>query len=131
MKKTGRWLVLGVALTAGAALAQFPPALKVMKATVIANSNIVFGVSNKAPRNDAEWAAVQNAAQAMIDVSHQLMPLGPDSGREQWVQFTQDLGAASRKALDAAKARNADAAIDAGDAMFEVCEACHNRYMKK
>jgi cytochrome c556 len=47
------------------------------------------------------------------------------------VQFTQDLGAASRKAADAAKARNVKGVLEAGDAMFEVCEGCHNRYMKK
>lgn len=131
MNKTGCGAMLAVAVTAGAALAQFPPALKIMKASVIANSNIVFGVANKAPADDAQWAAVRNAAQAMVDVSRQLLPLGPDTGREQWAQFTEELGAASRRALEAARARNAAQVVDAGDAMFAVCEACHNRYMKK
>ena len=116
---------------AGAAFAQFPPVLKIMKANVIPNSNIVFSVGNKAPKTDAEWAAVQKAAESMVKSTQQLMPMGPDSGREAWVKFTKDLGAASRKAADAAKVRNADAVSEAGDAMYEVCEGCHARYMKK
>ena len=118
-------------VAAGTAIAQFPPALKIMKSRVIANSNIVFSVRKTAPKTDAEWAAVQQAAQNMVTVSRELMPMGPDSGREAWAQFTQDLGAASGKAADAAKARNVKGVTSAGDAMFEVCEGCHNRYMKK
>ena len=98
---------------------------------MIANSNIVFGVRKAAPKTDAEWAAVQQAAQNMVNISKELMPMGPDSGREAWVQFTQELGAASGKAAASAKARNGDGVLAAGDAMFAVCEGCHNRYMKK
>jgi cytochrome c556 len=118
-------------VAAGTAFAQFPPALKIMKAKVITNSNIVFGVGKAAPKTEAEWAAVQQAAQNMVNVSKELMPLGPDSGREAWVQFTQELGAASGKAAAATKVRNVDGVLAAGDAMFAVCEGCHNRYMKK
>ena len=125
------WFVLMVLAACSAAYAQFPQALKVMNAVVIPNSNIVFSVSNKAPKTAAEWAAVQKSAENLVLGARQIMPLGPDTGREAWVNFTDALGAAARKAADAAKARNVNGVVDAGDAMYENCEGCHRVYMKK
>ena len=122
---------LTVLLASGAACAQYPGVLKVVKGVIIPDSNIVFSVSNKAPKTDAEWAAVLKSAEKLVAGAQQLMPMGPDTGREPWVQFTQSLGASARKAAAAAKARDADAVVAAGDEMFEVCENCHRMYMKK
>ncbi len=126
-----KWFVLAALLACGTASAQYPAVLKLVKASVIPDSNIVFSVGNKAPKTDAEWAAVQKSAENLVAGARQLMPMGPDVGREAWVQFTESLGAASRKAADAAKARNVDGVLAAGDAMYENCEGCHRIYMKK
>lgn len=130
MPKFRGWIVLAIGALCSVAYAQFPQVLKLVKTSVIADSNIVFSVGNKAPKTDAEWAAVQKSAEKLVAGARQLMPMGPDTGREAWVQFTDALGAASRKAADAAKARNVDGVIAAGDAMYETCEGCHRVYMK-
>ena len=131
MKNFQKMLVPVALLMCGVAYAQFPSVLKLVKSVIIPDSNIVFSVSNKAPKTDAEWAAVLKSAEKLVAGAQQLMPMGPDTGREPWVQFTQSLGASARKAAAAAKARNADAVVAAGDEMFEVCENCHRMYMKK
>ena len=124
-------VVLGILCACGAAQAQFPQVLKFMGATVIPNSNIVFSVGKQTPKTDAEWAAVLNSAEQLSAGALKLMPMGPDRGREAWVNFTDALGVGSRKAVAAAKARNLDAVLSAGDAMYEACEGCHAAYMKK
>ena len=131
MQKFSRWAAWVLFVAAAGAYAQLPQVLKIMKASVIPDSNIVFSVSNKAPKTDAEWAAVQKSTANLVLIARQLMPMGPDVGREAWVDFTNALGASSRKAADAAKARNADAVVAAGDEMYETCEGCHRIYMKK
>ena len=120
-----------LAVAAGSVFAQMPDVLKLMKATVIPNSNIVFSVGNKVPKTDAEWAAVQTSAAVLVETAQRLMALGPDNGRDQWGQFVVDFRAAARKAADAAKAHNVDGVTDAGDALFETCEGCHRAHMKK
>jgi len=123
--------VLAALLVCGVVHAQFPQALALMKGMVIPSSNILFSVGNKAPKTDAEWAAVLKSAENLVAGAQKLMPMGPDTGREPWVGFTEALGAASRKAVTAARTRNADAVVSAGDEMFDVCESCHRMYMKK
>lgn len=124
------WVVSGALLACSAAYAQFPQVLKLVKTSVIPDSNIVFSVALKQPKSDAEWAAVQKSAENLVAGAQKLMPMGPDTGREAWVNFTNALGAASRRAAEAAKVRNVKGVIDAGDAMFETCEGCHRIYMK-
>jgi cytochrome c556 len=124
-------VVLGILCACGAAQAQFSQALKFMGATVMPNSNIVFSVGKQAPKTDVEWVAVLNSAANLSAGALKLMPMGPDTGREAWVNFTDALGVGSRKAVAAAKTRNVDAVLSAGDAIYEACEGCHTAYMKK
>ena len=131
MIKFGKALAVAAMFAAGAAYAQYPAVLKLVKAVVIPDSNIVFGVGNKEPKTAAEWAAVQKSAENLVAGARQLLPMGPDTGRKQWTGFTESLGAAARKAAEAAKARNVDGVLAAGDAMYENCEGCHRVYMKK
>ena len=124
-------VVLGILCVCGAAPAQFPHALKFMGATVMSNSNIVFSVGKQAPKTDVEQVAVLSSAANLSAGAPKLMPMGPDTGREAWVTFTDALGVGSREAVAAAKARNVDAVLSAGDAIYKACEGCHAAYMKK
>ena len=124
-------VVLGILCACGAAQAQFPQVLKFMGATVMPNSNIVFSVRKQTPKSDAERTAVANSAERHSAGALKLMPMGPDIGREAWANFTDALGVGSRKAVAAAKARNVDTVLSAGDAIYETCEGCHVAYMKK
>jgi hypothetical protein len=124
-------MAAGLLAPAVAAFAQYPQVLQLIRTSVIPDSTIVFSVGNKAPASDAEWATVRKSAENLAATAQKLMPLGPGSNREAWVGFANALGAAARKAVAAAKARNADGVSDAGDAMYETCEGCHRIYMKK
>ncbi len=127
----GRAALLAVLAGAGVAGAQYPQVLKLVKGTIIPDSNIVFSVALKAPAGDVEWAAVQKSALNLAAGARQLLPLGPDTGRDAWVGFAEGLRAASQRAADAAAARNTGGVVAAGDAMFEQCEGCHRLYMAK
>jgi len=124
-------LTLAMLCDCDTAYAQFPQVLKFMGGTVMPNSNIVFSVRKQTPKSDAERTAVANSAERHSAGALKLMPMGPDIGREAWANFTDALGVGSRKAVAAAKARNVDTVLSAGDAIYETCEGCHVAYMKK
>ncbi len=131
MPKLPTWTVLVMVVCCGVAYAQVPQALQLMKGTVIPESNVVFAVGNKAPASDAEWAALQKSADSLVNAARQLQSMAPAGGRAEWAKSSDAMGAAAGKAAAAAKTRNVDGAQDAGDALYETCEGCHRRFMKK
>jgi hypothetical protein len=116
---------------AGVAYAQMPGVMDLMKATVIPDSTVVFEVGNKAPASDAQWAAVQKSATALVDAAKKLEALAPADNAAPWQKFAREMGDAAAKSLAAAKARNADAVQDAGDALYETCAGCHKIFLKR
>jgi cytochrome c556 len=52
-----------------------------------------------------------------------------DSG--DWLKMSRALVDAAAGALKAAQARSADAMSTASDAVYETCEGCHLKYLKK
>ena len=122
---------------ASAAPAQ-QPALKavgtvkqLMKAIVIPSSDVIFKVAAEEPKNDEQWAAVQNSALALAEAGNLLMIGNRAKDQGDWKKHSQalvDLGAA---ALKAAEAKDAEAVSKTGDDIYEVCEGCHNKYMEK
>ena len=122
-------------LLAHAAAAQQPkPAadtLALMKSVVIPASNTVFGVGKAAPKSDQEWAVVQNSAARLIDAGRQLSMQAPAADGAEWTRFAKAMADAAAVAGKAAQAKNVDAVLDAADALYETCEGCHQRYLKK
>jgi cytochrome c556 len=47
-----------------------------------------------------------------------------------WVRLSQSFMDASRAALDAARARRADALFASGEAIDRSCDRCHEKYQK-
>ncbi len=131
MSKVRISIALAALAVAGVSFAQTNGVMDLMKATVIPDSNVVFGVGNKAPANDAEWAAVQKSAAALVDAAKKLDALAPAGSAASWQKYSGEMGETAAKALAAAKARNADAVQDAGDALYETCAACHKIYLKR
>ena len=124
-------IALCMLIAAATAVAQQPGVMDLMKATVIPDSNVVFGVGNKAPANDAEWAAVQKSAAALVAAAKQVEALAPADNAAPWQKFAREMGEAAAKSLAAAKTRNADAVQDAGDVLYETCAACHKVFLKR
>ena len=133
MLNARQWImVTGAAAVAGVALAQqVPGAMDLMTSTIIPASNVVFAVGKKAPATNAEWDAVQKSAANLIDAARRLESIAPADNSAAWQRFAKEMAGAARKSGDAAKARDVDAVLDAGDALYESCADCHRIFLKK
>jgi cytochrome c556 len=105
--------------------------LELMKSVIIPASDTVFGVGKEAPKNDKDWVVVQDSAAKLNDAAKQLMRLAPSTDDANWVKYSRAMSNAAEAAGKAAKAKNVDAVLDSGDALYGTCEGCHKQYMKK
>ncbi len=107
------------------------------------------------PRTDAEWEEVRRHAIILTEATNLLAMEGRHvvaegkevedahvdgiqkaseiqaaiaADRATWVAFTQALHAAGTQALQAIDARDPEKLLHAGEALDEVCEACHLKY---
>jgi hypothetical protein len=105
--------------------------LELMKSAVIPASDVVFGVGKQAPKSDKDWAAVQDSATKLAGAAKLLMTQAPAANGANWVKHAQAMVDAAGAVGKAAMAKNADAVLDAGDALYNTCEDCHRQYLKK
>ena len=131
-------LMMATLLLAGAAEAQqaagFRPVasvIQLMKSIVIPTSEAVFGVAKEPPKNDAEWAALQDQAITLAESGNLLMLRPPSKDRSNWMKYSRALVDAGESAGQAAKAKNVDGVLGAGDVIYAACDGCHQQYMKK
>jgi hypothetical protein len=89
----------------------------------------VEGVVEKAPKTEAEWAAVGNSAAALVE-SANLMMVGNRAIDADWTKISQALADAGVVALKAIEAKNAEALLASGEAINESCNACHRKYSR-
>jgi len=87
------------------------------------------GVQDLAPTTDQGWAEVRNAAAVVAECGNLLMLPGRVHDGEDWMEFAQGLTDIGQKAIVAAEARDSDAVFDVGGELYNVCTACHQRYM--
>jgi hypothetical protein len=102
---------------------------QVMLGITIPTSDVVFQVGAKAPADDLEWEKVEASALSLAE-SGVLLTVGTravDQG--EWLKHSQDLIATAKVAAAAAHEKNVDKVLDAGNAIYEVCDACHKKYM--
>lgn len=104
---------------------------QVMLGITIPASNVVFAVAGEAPESDDAWQQVESSALAVSE-SGNLLLIPPRAVDEQeWRQYALALVDAGARAAEAARAKDAEAVSTAGDAMYEVCEQCHSKYLPK
>ena len=148
MRITTCILLAGVVVVAGAAIGQSPAAYKpkpvgnlkqVMRSIPYPNSNIIFDVQTKAPKDDAEWKTVQNAAIAISETANLITLPGRlrEDGKPvpvqnaDWNKFAQGLVAAGQACYKAALAKNADAVSACTGDLSDSCSNCHDVYRDK
>jgi hypothetical protein len=123
---------------------------QIMVAIVVPSSTVVFnsvesvldvkqGVRETVPQSDEDWAKVANNAVMLTEAGNLLMvadrvrekagPILPKD-RADWTARARDLVDAGAVALSAAKARNPDALLEAGDRIDMACDECHERYQE-
>lgn len=87
------------------------------------------GTQEIRPKNDAEWAAVRNAAVAVAESGNLLMlvPRAKDGG--EWMKRAQEMIDTGEKAIRAAEAKNAPQLFTVGGDIYDSCSNCHRQYM--
>ena len=138
MKNTMRSASLLVVLTMAACSAKPPPppppetiatTRQVMLGITIPTSDVIFQVGTRAPADDMEWEKVEANAVALAE-SATLLTLGSRAvDKQDWLKHCQDLIATAKSAAAAAHEKNVEKVLDAGNAVYEVCDGCHAKYM--
>ncbi len=81
------------------------------------------------PTTQEGWDAVRNAATVVAETGNLLMTPGYRADTDDWVEYSAGIIRAGLKAREAAMAQDADALFDAGGQLYNVCRACHNKYI--
>jgi len=102
-----------------------------MNAIVKPASDAVFAAGGDPPKDAKAWTRIENQAVALAESGNLLMIGDRVTDQGDWMKFARALVDASADAVKAAEARNADAMSTASDAVYETCENCHMKYLKK
>jgi|JI10StandDraft_1071094.scaffolds.fasta_scaffold633797_2 hypothetical protein len=102
---------------------------QIMLGLVIPAADIVWGVANEAPADDAAWEKVAANAAMIAEAGH-LMSTGVrvvDQG--DWLTYVKAMTDAATAAAAGATAKNVDQTSEAGNALYDSCDTCHMKYM--
>ena len=102
---------------------------QIMQAITIPSSEVIFGIGDKPPQDDAGWLAVESAAIALAESGNLMMMPGRAVDTPDWAGFSRQLTEKSMIALKAAQSRNVDQVLEAGNDVYQVCEDCHKVYL--
>ncbi len=94
-------------------------------------SNAVFGAAAETPANDAAWENIEASALAVAESGNLLLVPPRAVDEQEWRQYALALVEAGVRAAEAARAKDEEQISAAGDAMYEVCEQCHAKYLPK
>lgn len=88
------------------------------------------GIEETFPRNDAEWAAVGDAAAALGEAGNLLMLEGRAVDTSDWMTMSRALVEAGRQVQLAVDAKSPEAVLNAGGVVYTACDNCHKRYQR-
>ncbi len=85
------------------------------------------GVEEVAPKTNQEWTRLRNAAVAISEGANLLM-MPPRAMDEEWMRLSLALVDAGETARVAAEAKDPEKLLEAGGAIYTVCNDCHQKY---
>jgi len=88
------------------------------------------GVEEKVPRTDEEWTTVGNSAAALVESGNLLMMGSRVVDKGDWVKLSQALMESSIVALKAVEAKDPQAILVSGEAIYASCNECHMKYQR-
>ena len=106
-------------------------AKELMLAIVIPSSDAVFKIAGEQPKTEDDWQKVRTNALAVAESGNLLLMPGRGPDAAEWKQMSKAMLDASLLAVKAADGKNVDALDMASNTLFETCDTCHNKYMKK
>ena len=114
--------------------------LQIMNGLTVPASDVVFaavstvmssrGVEEIAPSGEEEWQAVEDSAAMLVESGNLLLIGNRVRDEEDWTEISRAFIDASIVAMDAARAKNADALFSSYDAIYITCERCHLKYLE-
>ena len=87
------------------------------------------GTREFAPKTDAEWTAVRDAATTVAEAGNLLLIAERANGRQDWIRFAREMIQAASQARDAAAARDPKRVFDTGAELYDKCTQCHAQYL--
>ena len=107
-----------------------PTVRDVMLALTIPTSDIIFNVA--APENDpdAYWETVQANALMLAESGVLLQDPVRAVDNDEWMKHAQALTDSAMHVAELVKTRDVDKVFEAGFAVYDVCDACHNKYLE-
>ncbi len=87
------------------------------------------GEQQLAPKTEADWVLVRNAAATVAEAGNLLMlaPHARDQG--DWAAMTRRMIDEANKCVQAAEAKDLETLFTAGGDMYLACTACHAKYV--
>jgi mono/diheme cytochrome c family protein len=86
------------------------------------------GTQEIAPKTDADWDKVRDAAATLMEAGNALMIEGRARDKKEWMAAARKLSDAAGNALKAAQAKNTEAVFNEGGNIYKACAACHAQY---
>ncbi|MGQ9427293.1 hypothetical protein ACXYTJ_14355 [Gilvimarinus sp. F26214L] len=109
---------------------------EIMVGAIEPASNALWAIAleENAPTTEDGWTAVEHEAIRLLAASSAIS-LGGSGEQDRawaadprWQQYSRDMAGITLNILEALRARNYDAALDAGNALIEPCGACHSDF---
>ena len=88
------------------------------------------GVQENQPRTDAEWARVGANAVALIESANMLLIGNRAVDQGDWVKMAKAMADAGQIALKATEAKKPEGILEAGEAINQTCDNCHQKYQR-
>ena len=104
---------------------------QLMLIAVKPSSDGVFKAAGDPPKTDEAWSEARDCAIALAESGNLLMIGSRVVDRTSWLKFSRAMVDAAAGAAQAAETKNADALSTASDKVYETCETCHAKYLKK
>ncbi len=87
------------------------------------------GVDEDLPETDEEWEQIWAAGLTLAESGNLLMMPPRAVDEDDWMRFSENLVDTGLEAAQAAEARDADAVVEVGERLYNVCLDCHDRYV--
>jgi hypothetical protein len=102
---------------------------QLMLGLTIPASDVLFQVGEKGPADDAGWDRIVANALMLAESGQLLLTGARDLKQPEWKRMAEELTASAKAAADAAATHNVDLVLEAGNRVYESCDACHTKYM--
>ena len=128
--------VAAVILTAGVAAGQeagirpVASVRQIMEALIVPASDVVFNVADP-PADATAWAGIERQAAVLAEGGNLLLIGDRVREGEAWAPSARALVDGAARAAAAARDKNFDALVEASDAVYGTCVACHATHLPK